>query len=84
MGFARGPLWLAMLAGVCACSADVQIVENTASAVTVHYDGVTQSREDATAAANNACAAYGKTAHWRSTSNMGISERSAHFDCVSR
>jgi len=84
MVFARGSLWLSMLAGLCACSADVQIVETTASAVTVRYDGITQSLEDAAAAANKACAAYGKTAHWRSTSKMGISERSAHFDCVSR
>jgi hypothetical protein len=84
MVFARGSLWLSTLAGLCACAADVQIVETTASAVTVCYDGITQSLEDPSADANKACAAYGKTAHWRSSSNMGLSERSAHFDCVSR
>jgi len=82
MAFARGCLSLSILIGLCACSAaDVKIVETSASSVTVRYDGITQSLEVATAAANKACAAYGKTAHWRSTSNFGLSERSAHFDC---
>jgi hypothetical protein len=83
MVFARGSLWLSILAGLCGCSAeDVRIVENTASAVTVRYDGITQSLAEATAAANKACAAFGKTAHWRTTSDVGFYGRNAHFDCL--
>jgi hypothetical protein len=82
MGFARGPLWLVVLAGLCACS-QVQIVENTPMAVSVRYDGVVQTLEDATAAAQKACAAYGKTAHLRTTEMIATIEHFAHFDCVS-
>jgi hypothetical protein len=82
MVFQRASLSLAILAGLCACSAeDVRIVESTAEAVTVRYGAISQSLEDATAAANKACAAFGETAYWRSTSNVGFYERSAHFDC---
>ena len=82
MGFARSPLWLVLLAGLCACS-QARIVENTPSAVSVRYDGIVQSLEDAAAAAQKACAAHGKTAHLRTTEKIATIEQFAHFDCVS-
>jgi hypothetical protein len=82
MGFARSPLWLVVFVGLCGCS-QVQVVENTPSAVSVRYDGIVQSLEDATAAAQKACAAHGKTARLRSTEMIATIERFAHFDCVS-
>jgi hypothetical protein len=82
MGFARGPLWLVVLIGLCGCS-EARIVENTPTAVSVRYDGIVQTLEDATAAAQQACAAHGKTAHLRTTEMIATIERFAHFDCVS-
>jgi hypothetical protein len=72
---------LVLLAGLCACS-QARIVENTPTAVSVRYDGVLQTLEDATAAAQKACAAYGKTAHLRTTEMIATIEHFAHFDCV--
>jgi hypothetical protein len=77
-----GSLWLGLLAALCACS-QAQIVENTPTAVTVRYGGVTQTLEAATAAAQAACAAHGKTAHLRGTEEKGALERFAYFTCVS-
>ena len=82
MGFARGCLRLFVLACLCACS-QMQIVENTASAVSIHYYSPVQSLEDATDAARKACAAYAKSAHLRTTELVGVAEHFAHFDCVS-
>jgi hypothetical protein len=81
MGFARSPLWLAVLVGLCGCP-QARIVENTPTAVSVRYDGIVQSLEDATAVAQKACAAYGKTAHLRTTEMIATIEHFAHFDCV--
>jgi hypothetical protein len=82
MGFARKPLWLVVLAGLCACSG-ARIVENTPTAVSVRYDGVVETLEDATTTARQACGAYGKTAHLRTTEMIATIEHYAHFDCVS-
>ena len=71
-----------MLAGLCACSG-VRITDDTPTTVSVRYDGVFQTLGDATAAANTACSAHGKTAHLRSTDVRAALERFAHFDCVS-
>jgi hypothetical protein len=76
-----GPLWLAALVGLAACS-EARIVEKTPAAVTVRYDGVVQTFDGAAAAARKACAAYGKTAHLRRTEVLAAVERYAHFDCV--
>jgi hypothetical protein len=81
MRLAWGSLWLGSLAALCACS-EVQIVENTPIAVTVRYGGVTQTLEAATAAAQTACAAHGKTARLRGTEEKGALERFAYFTCV--
>jgi len=82
MGLARCSLWLVALAGLCACS-DLQIKEDTPVAVTVRYDGVLKTLDDATAAAQSACAAHGKTAQFRNTDVKAALERFAHFACVS-
>jgi hypothetical protein len=66
--------------GLCACS-QVEIVENTSQAVSVHYGGM-KKLKDATAVADQVCGKYGKTAHLRSTEDIGIAQHSAHFDCV--
>jgi hypothetical protein len=80
----RGCLLLLVLAGMCACSKEAQITESTPQAVSVRYDGVIQSLEDATEAARQACTRYGKTAHLRTIDQIAVMERYAHFDCVSR
>jgi hypothetical protein len=82
MRFAGRSLWLVVLAALCACS-DLLITEDTPTAVSVRYDGVVQTFDDATATAQKACAAHGKTARLRNTDMRAILERFAHFDCVS-
>ncbi len=82
MGSARRPLWLVVLIGLCACSTG-PIVENTPAAISVRYDGIVRSLADATATAQKACAAHGKTARLRRTEVIAAMERYAHFDCVS-
>jgi hypothetical protein len=77
-----GLLSITALAGLCACST-LQITEDTSMAVSVRYDGVVHTLADATAAAQKACAAHGKTAQLRTTDKQGNFERFAHFNCVS-
>jgi hypothetical protein len=55
------------LAVLCGCSGP-RIIENTPAAVTVRYDPIVDSLEDASAAATKACAAYGKIARLRQSS----------------
>ncbi len=61
------------------------LVENSPSAVTVHYDGVVTTLDDATALARKACAEHGRTARLRKVTyqGLGLGERWAHFDCIS-
>jgi predicted RecB family nuclease len=62
----------------------MRVLENTSMAVTIRYDGVLKTLDDATTAARKACAAYDKTAQLRRNEVIAIAERYAHFDCVSR
>jgi hypothetical protein len=73
------------LAVLCGCSGP-RIIENTPAAITVRYDPIVDSLEDATAAAMKACAAYGKIARLRQNADTRktIVDRSAHFECVSK
>lgn len=72
------------LAVLCGCSGP-RIIENTPAAVTVRYDPLIDSLEDATAAATQACAAYRKIARRReSETRKTLMDRSAHFACVSK
>src|ERR1700676_5366159 len=82
MRLAGRSLGLLVLAGLCACS-DARITEDTPAAVSVRYDGVVQTLNDAPVIAQRTCAAHGKTARLRSTDMRAILERFAHFDCVS-
>lgn len=76
----RSFVYLTALAGLSACSGP-RIVEDTPAAVSIRYDGVIQTLENATAAARRACARYGKTAQLRRTEVAANIERYAHFDC---
>jgi hypothetical protein len=69
------------LSALCACSG-MRIVENTPAGITVRYDGFGETLEDATVAANKACASYGKTAVLRRNAVRTAAARYAHFDCV--
>jgi hypothetical protein len=72
---------LAMLLGLGACS-PLKITDDTPTTVSVRYDSVLQTLTDATASANKACAAYGRTARLREDKMKAILEHVAHFDCV--
>jgi hypothetical protein len=69
------------LAALCACSPQ-KVVEDTPASVSIRYDGVAATLDDATATANQLCAAHGKVAHLRSTDVKAALERFAHFECV--
>jgi hypothetical protein len=81
MRLARNWLSLVTLAALCACSGP-RITEDTPQAVTIRYDGVVQTLEDATTAAQTVCATHGKTAQLRTTDIKAALERFAHFACV--
>jgi hypothetical protein len=70
-----------MLAGLCACS-NGELTEDTPASVSVRYDGVLETLDDATATAQRACATHGKKARLRSTDIKAALERFAHFDCT--
>jgi hypothetical protein len=73
---------LLALAALCACSPQ-RIVEDTPTSVSIRYDSVVATLDDATATANRLCAAHGKVAHLRATEMKAVLEHFAHFDCVS-
>jgi hypothetical protein len=81
MRLALGSTWLIILTAMCACS-NGQIIEDTPMAVSIRYDGVVQTLDDATATAQKACAAHGKTAQLQNTDVKAALERFAHFACV--
>ena len=68
-------------AAINACSGPA-VVESSATAVSIRYDSVVGSIEDATQLAEKACALHHKSARLRNTANFGLSDRYAHFDCV--
>ncbi len=80
-GVSARALSVVALAGLCGCS-PLMITEDTPTAVSIRYDGVVRNLDDATAAANQACAANGKVAHLRTIDEKAALERFAHFDCV--
>jgi hypothetical protein len=76
----RSSLLVPLVLATAACSGPA-LLESSATAVTVRYgdmDGIGV----ATQLAQKACEAHHKTARLRNTSNFGLSERYAHFDCV--
>jgi hypothetical protein len=74
---------LLILAGVSGC-AGMKVEESTAQAVSIRYDGIIETLEDATEVARKDCARYGESVHLRTTKEVTTFERYAYFDCVSR
>jgi hypothetical protein len=76
--------WAAGAAALLALSgcASLKVTDDTPNSVTIRYDGVASSFDDATAAANQACAKYGKTAKLREDDRKAALESYAHFYCV--
>jgi hypothetical protein len=64
------------------CTSTPTVVESSATAVTVRYDGIANDLDDATQVARKVCATRGKTARLRNASNQGLSQHFGHFDCV--
>ena len=80
LGRAGGlPGFVALL---CACTS-LKVADVTPNTVTVRYDGLVETLDDATAAANQACATHGKVAKLRDNDVRAALERFARFDCVS-
>jgi hypothetical protein len=77
---------IAFLSGLLAltgCTATPTIVENSATAVTVRYDGIVNKIDDATQVAQKACASHDKIARLRKVNDEGIGQHFGHFDCIS-
>lgn len=81
---ARAALWLLLCALALSGCKGPAVLENSASSVTVRYDGIETTLDDATRVAARACASHGKNARLRNTAfqGLGLGERYAHFDCV--
>ena len=77
-----GPALLSGLLALTACTSTPTVVESSATAVTVRYDGIANDLDDATEVARKACAARGKTAQLRNASNQGLGEHYGHFNCI--
>jgi hypothetical protein len=76
---------IALLSGLLAltaCTATPTVVENSAAAVTVRYDGIVNNIDDATQVAQKACAAHDKVARLRNVSDRGLGQHFGHFNCV--
>ena len=71
---------LALLAG---CD-PVEIVEGSATHVSIRYDGIANGLGEATRLAQSSCGQFGKIAKLRKTyyEGLGAGERFAFFDCI--
>jgi len=77
---------IALLSGLfalTACTATPTVVENSATAVTVRYDGLVNKIDDATQVAQKVCASHDKIARLRKVNDDGIGQHFGHFDCIS-
>ncbi len=81
-GRRRGPALLSGLFALTCCTSTPTVVESSATAVTVRYDGIANDLDDATQVARKVCAARGKTARLRNASDQGLGQHYGHFDCV--
>ena len=72
--------FLAILAG---CD-PVEIVEGSATHVSIRYDGIANGLGEATRLAQSSCGQFGKIAKLRKTyyEGLGAGERFAFFDCI--
>jgi hypothetical protein len=71
------------LLALTACTATPTVVENSATAVTVRYDGIVNKIDDATQVAQKVCASHDKIARLRKVNDDGIGQHFGHFDCIS-
>jgi hypothetical protein len=71
-----------VMVGLGGCSS-MKVVEDTPESVSIRYDGVASSLDDATTEANRLCATHGKTAKLRDTDRKAALESYAHYYCVS-
>jgi hypothetical protein len=74
---------LSVLLALVACTATPTVVENSATAVTVRYDGIANKIDDATQVAQKVCASHDKIARLRKVNDEGIGQHFGHFDCIS-
>ena len=72
----------AVMVGLGACSS-MKIIQDTPESVSIRYDGVVTTLDDATAEANRLCAAHGKVAKLREADRKAALESYAHYYCVS-
>jgi len=79
----RIALLLSAFLALTACTATPTVVENSATAVTVRYDGIVNKIDDATQVAQKVCALHDKIAHLRKVNDEGIGQHFGHFDCIS-
>jgi hypothetical protein len=82
MGRSGGLALFPVLLALTACTATPTVLESSATAVTVRYDGIVNNIDDATLVAQKACASHGKTARLRKVNDQGIGQHFGHFDCV--
>jgi len=76
---------IALLSGLLAlagCTATPTVVENSAEAVTVRYDGIVNNIDDATQVAQKVCASHDKIARMRKVNDEGLGQHFGHFNCV--
>ena len=76
---------IALLSGLLAlagCTATPTVVENSAEAVTVRYDGIVNNIDDATQVAQKVCASHDKIARLRKVNDEGLGQHFGHFNCV--
>jgi hypothetical protein len=74
---------LSGLLALTACTSTPTVVENSAAAVTVRYDGIVNKIDDATQVAQKVCASHDKIARLRKVNDDGIGQHFGHFDCIS-
>ena len=85
MTFRIAGLGRALLPGLLAltaCTSTPTVVESSATAVTVRYDGIANDIDDPTQVAQKVCAARGKTARLRNASDQSLGQHYGHFNCV--
>jgi hypothetical protein len=78
-----GVALLSALVALTACSGTPTVLENSPTAVTVRYNGISNNLADATQVAQKACATHGKIARLRKVSDQGLGQHFGHFDCIS-
>jgi len=79
----RIALLLSGLFALTACTATPTVVENSATEVTVRYDGIVNNIDDATQVAQKACASHDKVARLRKVNDEGVGQHFGHFYCTS-